>query len=455
MGSKKIKLVDTPRYIAMEVLENIETRKSFSNIELDQALKKHKLILKDTGLITELVYGVTQRKYTLDYYLEPYIRKPEELEGWVRQLLRLSVYQLVYLDKVPAHAILNEAVEISKEKGHSGTSGFVNAVLRNIQRDGIRTFDKIKNPIKKLSIEYSVPEWLVEKYTKELGEEEARKLFSSLLHTSKASLRVNTNINTVEECEDILHKKGLTVSKSSLSPVGLVGDSGHFAASALFKRGGITIQDETSMLVAPALQVQENHLVLDACAAPGGKTTHIAAYLSEEAGGKVIALDLHEKKLRFVETNAKRLHVEKVIETRAMDARNVRKEYASETFDRILVDAPCSGLGLMRRKPDIKYTKTEEDILSLSQIQKDILDSVSESLKVNGLLVYSTCTITHEENEDVITHFLNTHPEFELHEVSAPKLDSKSVKNKVVKIYPHDYQTDGFFIACLKKTTNS
>lgn len=452
MGNK---LKQTPRYIAMEILDNIEKRKSFSNIELDQALNTHNLIPADVGLVTELVYGVTQRKYTLDYYLEPYIRKPEELEKWVRQLLRLSVYQLVYLDKVPAHAIVNEAVKISKEKGHSGTSGFVNAVMRNIQRDGIRKLDALKNPIKRMSIEYSVPEWLVQTYVAELGQDEAEVLFASLLETSKSSLRVNPSVNTVEKAQLALQEDGFDTEESLLSPVGLVGESGRFAASALFKEGGITIQDETSMLVAPTLDVQPHHVVLDACAAPGGKTTHIASYLSKEAGGKVVALDLHEKKLRFIQSNAKRLHLQDVIETKALDARHVADVFESETFDRILVDAPCSGLGLMRRKPDIKYSKTHTDILSLANVQTDILDAVASRLKPNGVLVYSTCTLTPEENEEVVDRFLTKHPEFELEDIEIPTLEAKSKKDTFVKIYPHHYQTDGFFIARLRKTATS
>lgn len=435
----------------MEVLENVEKRRSYSNIELDSALKRNHLIPSDAGLLTELVYGVTQRKYTLDYYLEPFIRQPEEVEGWVRQLLRLSVYQFAYLDKVPSHALVNEAVEIAKFKGHEGTAGFINAVLRSVQRKGLRSFEDISNPITRLSIQYSAPEWMIQKFTDEIGLTETEKLFSSLLTKSKASVRVNTQINTVEQAKEKLESEGFESSLSKISPVGLVSGSGHFASTSLFKEGGITIQDETSMLVAPAMQIQPNHHVLDACAAPGGKTMHIATYLSKEKGGNVTALDLHEKKLKLIIANAERLHVEHVVDMTAIDARKAAETFSTGTFDRILVDAPCSGLGLMRRKPDIKYTKTAEDIVQLAKVQGEILEAVSKCLKPEGLLVYSTCTITPEENEQVIAGFLENNPSFEAVDVYAPHLDAKNIKNGMVKIYPHNEQTDGFFIACLKK----
>src|SRR5699024_9240216 len=266
-------------------------------------------IPQDAGLLTELVYGVTQRKYTLDYYLEPYLAKNKKVENWVRQLLRVSVYQLVFLDKIPAHAAVNEAVEIAKKKGHAGIANLVNAVLRNIQRDGIRSTDDIAGFDERLSVKYSAPLWMIRKFIKDIGKEETEKMFASLLHSSKASIRVNTAVNDVNKAREKLSEEGFETVPSRISPIGLVGESGNAAFSNLFKEGGITIQDETSMLVAPALKIEPAHRVLDACAAPGGKTTHIAAYLSAKDGGHVTALDLHEKKLILIQENTERLHV--------------------------------------------------------------------------------------------------------------------------------------------------
>ena len=441
----------TPRFVAVEVLDAIEKRGSYSNIELDLAMKKHTFIPVDAGLLTELVYGVTQRKYTLDYYLEPYTEKMKRIDSWVLQLLRVSAYQLIYLDKIPSFAAVNEAVEIAKIRGNQGIAKFVNAVLRNLQRNDLRSIEDIQDIHQKLSIKYSAPVWLIEKFVKDIGLEETEKLFASLLEKSDVSLRVNEPLSNVDEAKALLEAEEVDARRSKVSPVGLVVKSGYLAGTDVFKSGKITIQDESSMLVAPALQIEANHKVLDACAAPGGKTTHIANYLSAEQGGIVTALDLHEKKLKFIHQNAKRMNLSDVIDTQALDARKVSEEFPAESFDRILVDAPCSGLGLMRRKPDIKYAKSEEDIQNLASIQLAILNAVSDTLKKDGILVYSTCTITKEENQEVVEAFLKQHPEFELIDVEAPLLNEENKQDKMVQIYPHDYHTDGFFIASLKK----
>ena len=211
------------------------------------------------------------------------------------------------------------------------------------------------------------------------------------------------------------------------------------------------MQDESSMLVAPVLQVARDHQVLDACAAPGGKTTHIAAFLSAAEGGKVTALDIHAHKVKLIQQNAQRLGVEAVVETRVMDARETAQTFAPEQFDRILVDAPCSGLGLMRRKPDIKYSKTEADFQRLPQIQREILESAAPTLKKSGIMVYSTCTILAEENQQVVAAFLADHPEFEQMPLAVGPLAAEAVQEDMLTIYPQDFMTDGFFISCLRK----
>src|SRR5699024_1776149 len=209
--------------------------------------------------------------------------------------------------------------------------------------------------------------------------------------------------------------------------------------------------DETSMLVAPILQIEKSNQVLDACAAPGGKTTHIATYLSAAAGGKVVALDLHQHKVQLIKENARRLHLTQVVDSRRLDARQVAALFSPATFDRILVDAPCSGLGLMRRKPDIRYTKQPDDFKRLAALQLEILTSIAPTLKVGGRLVYSTCTIFPEENQQVVKEFLRQHPEFELLPVPVSANLRESLSYQMLTIYPHQYNTDGFFISCLRK----
>lgn len=450
-SSKKQKIQKTSRYQAMQILEKVDKSGSYSNLLLNEAIQKNQLSPADARLVTELVYGVLQHKLTLDYYLEVFLKKNQKLDPWVRNLLRLSIYQMVFLDRIPVHAILFEAVEIAKKRGHAGISKFVNGVLRNADRKGFPSIEEIEDPIERLSIQYSLPKWMIESFVRELGYEETAELGESLLQPSHSSARVNKQQISMQEALDIMEEEGFFVERSELAPDGIVSESGHFASSKLFKEGKLTIQDETSMLVAPALQVEPQHQVLDACAAPGGKTTHIATFLSKEAGGKITALDLHQHKVKLIQQNAERLHVADVVKSIEQDARKVDESFVDELFDRILVDAPCSGLGLMRRKPDIRYTKQPKDLKQLHKIQVDILNNVAPKLKTGGLLVYSTCTITKEENQQTVEAFLNEHPEFEKETVHVEGPALNCLEDDFLVIYPHVFESDGFFISALRK----
>lgn len=439
------------RYVALKALERVDQGGAYSNLLLRELIDKSKLNEKDGRLLTELVYGTISHQRLLAFYIQPFIMKAKKVDDWVKLLLELSVYQLLYLDKVPSHAVLNEAVEIAKGRGNEGIGRFVNGVLRTIQRQGVPSLETIEDPMERLSREISLPKFLTKKLVNEIGEEETLELGLSLFEPSHVSCRVDTRNITRDAALDILLEEGIEARKSDVSPYGIVADRGYIAGSSLFRYGLLTIQDESSMLVAPALQVEANHQVLDACAAPGGKTTHIATFLDAEEGGKVTSLDIHPHKVSLIEENAKRLHVSDVVEAKELDARAVTETFPENYFDRILVDAPCSGLGLMRRKPDIRYNKQPEDFRKLPVIQLDILESVAPSLKPDGILVYSTCTFAPEENQEVVAEFLNRHPEFSLVEVPVGNVVQSSIKNNMLTIYPHQYMTDGFFISCLRK----
>lgn len=442
---------ESARFTALELLVSISEKQAYSNILVNDAIKRHHLSDKDARLMTEIVYGTVGHKLTLEYYLKPFIKNPKKLDNWVKQLLLLSLYQMFYLDKIPEHAIINEAVNIAKAKSNPGIGRFVNGVLRSIQREGEPSTELIQDPVKRLSVEVSLPLWLTQRLVDDLGIDKARELGESLLVPSHVSVRVDTRHISREEARDELIEQGLEVSLSDVSPYGLVIEKGFLGNTRLFKEGLITIQDESSMLVAPAMQLEASHKVLDACAAPGGKTTHIASFLDESQGGKVIALDIHKHKIKLVEDNAKRLHVDGVVACELLDARKVGDVFADESFDRILVDAPCSGLGLLRRKPDIKYTKTPEDFNNLQRIQLEILESVVPKLNQWGIMTYSTCTVTKEENQEVIEEFLKRHSNFELIDVVGAGTLEKSYQDKQLQLYPHHYHTDGFFISCLRR----
>ena len=362
-----------------------------------------------------------------------------KLDPWVYYLLMMSLYQLVYLDRIPDHAIVNEAVRIAKSR-KEGSEKFVNAILRKLLREGLPAVDTIKRKNKRYSVQYSLPVWLVKELIEEYGEERACAIFKSLYQRNKSSIRV------VDLSEKEKLAQELEASASLIASSALVKDQGHFAAHSLFKEGRITIQDESSQLVAPALDLQGDEWVLDACAAPGGKTTHIASFLTT---GKVTALDLYDHKLKLIQENANRLHVADKILTKKLDATRVFETFGPDAFDKVLVDAPCSGIGLIRRKPDIKYNKESVDFVSLQAIQLAILDSVCQSVRKGGIIVYSTCTIMGKENFEVVDQFLKNHPNFEQVPLDHERKDI--LKNDCILITPELYGSDGFFISRFKR----
>ena len=431
--------VETARSLVLAVLEDVLVNQAYSNIALNKHLKGSQLSVADKGLVTEIVYGTVTRKLTLEWYLSHFIEDRDKLDNWLYILLLLSAYQLRYLDKIPNHAVVNEAVELAKAR-KKGSEKLVNAVLRRILREGWPDIDSIKRKNKRDSIAYSLPVWLVSKLKEEYGEERAQAIFKSLLVRNKASIRV-VDLSRKEEIKAVLE-----ATDSPLAATGLVKEHGHFAGHDLFAEGVITIQDESSQLVAPTLDPQGDEQVLDACAAPGGKTAHIASYLTS---GKVTALDLYDHKLDLIQENAERLGVADRVQTQKLDARKVHEFFGHDSFDKILVDAPCSGIGLLRRKPDIKYNKETADFTSLQEIQLEILGSVCQTLRKGGIITYSTCTIVSEENFQVVEAFLESHPEFE--QVKLEHECKDILKDGCILITPELYGSDGFFISQFRK----
>lgn len=442
------------REIALELLESIEKQQAYSNLLLNNAIKKYHLEKADARLLTELTYGTLQRKMTLDYYLKSFLRKGK-IDLWVRQLLRLSLYQMVYLTKIPDRAVIHEAVNIAKKRGHKGIASFVNGVLRSIQREGIPSLDEIKDDLERISIETSHPLWLVKRWVRQFGVEKAREICEENLRTPVQTGRVNEYLTDVEEVISILNEEGFEVKRSEIIPSAIKCLRGNLANSDAFKNGLLTIQDESSMLVGYVLSPEKGEHILDCCAAPGGKSTHIGELLKNT--GSVTSLDLHEHKVKLIKENAERLKLSN-IKPRVLDSREASKVFESESFDKVLVDAPCSGLGVIRRKPDIKYVKTEEDVYALTSVQLQLLDEASKLVKKGGWLVYSTCSIDHDENEQVSKKFLESHPDFQADiEIinRVPKLVQPFVQNHMIQILPQDLGSDGFFIACFRKKVSS
>ncbi len=439
-----------PRALAVRALEKIQNG-AYSNLQLNQIIKQSQLEERDIHLMTTMTYGVIQHRLTLEYWLHPFVADWKKLDAWVKELLYISLFQMEYLDKVPNHAIFDEAIAIAKRRGHDGTRKFVTGVLHAIDRQGVRAIDDITDPVQRLSIAASLPVWLIEELTAELGVEKATAIAGAINEAPAQSARVNLAVTTVAAATTALEAEGFTVTPSKVVPEALLLHGGHVASSQAFQDGLVTLQDESAMLMAPSLQIEPGNHVLDAAAAPGGKTTQIATYLDATVGGRVEALDIHDHKIQLINQNAERLHVADRISARNLDARQVDEAFADEFFDRILVDAPCSGFGLLRRTPEIRYDKTMADSLSLQKIQLDILDSVADKLKVGGRLVYGTCTILSAENEDVVHQFVTTHPEFELVPTETAYELNALDEEGMLHMYPDDYDSDGFFIATLVK----
>ncbi|MEC3653646.1 16S rRNA (cytosine(967)-C(5))-methyltransferase RsmB [Bacillus siamensis] len=439
------------RELALEALEKLEQNQAYSNLLLTSVIKTNTLSDQDRGLLTELVYGTLQNKIALDYILKPFIRKPNKVKPWVIQLLRLSAYQMEYLEKIPDRAAIHEAVEIAKKRGHKGIASFVNGILRSLQREGAPSFAEIEDPILRLSTETSHPEWLVKEWVEAYGFEAAEKICRIHLVPPKQTLRVNHIKADRETMLDKMENAGLEAEAGDLSPDAIKLLKGSIANTEFFQNGQVSIQDESSMLVARALDPKPGETVLDACAAPGGKSAHIAELMENE--GSLTSLDLHRHKVKLIKEGAERLGLT-IIDAQTMDARKAGDAFGAERFDRVLVDAPCSGFGVIRRKPDMKYTKTPDDSRRLSEIQLGILREIAPLVKKGGTLVYSTCTMDRTENDEVMHAFIQEHPEFEPDLSLEKRLPEKArpfVQDGSLQILPHYFGTDGFFISSMRK----
>lgn len=448
MGKAKL---HSARGLAVSTLEIIKNG-AYSNLQLNAAIQHSKLEERDVHLFTTIVYGVIQHRLTLEYWLKPFVKQPQKMQPWVRELLYTALFQMQFLDKVPNHAIFDESIEIAKARGHEGQRRFVTGVLHQIDREGVPDFNAIKDPTERLSIETSLPVWLIEELTAEVGLAKAESIARSINNAPAQSARVNSAVSDIENATAQLLADGFDVQPSPVAPDGLLLNGGFVAGSQAFANGTVTLQDESAMLVAPAMKITDPIMkVLDACAAPGGKTTQIATYLDHEAGGQVDAFDIHEHKVQLIRNNAERLFVRDRVFATAMDARLLGDKYENEVFDRALIDAPCSGFGLLRRKPEIRYEKSIKDSQNLQKIQLALLDSVAPLVKVGGLLTYSTCTILRLENDDVVDAFLAKHPEYELETTFTENNLKADRDTKTLTIYPDDFNSDGFFIASLKR----
>lgn len=430
--------IDLARNIALKSLYEINTKQAYSNIVLDKFINENreKLSNLDINFISELVYGVVTWKLTLEYIIQKYSKtKLKKMSDWVKNILYLGSYQIIFLDKVPKSAAVNESVNLCKKYNFKSV-GLVNAILRKIEKSDYKEISNITNSITRISLKYSMPEWIVKKFCDEYGEEETANICQNLNLRPNISVRINKLKGKVE-----LGEKGI------LEDFRTITGTKNITKTKEYIEGNITIQDEAAGLSSFILAPKEGEIVLDACSAPGGKTTYLAELMHNK--GKIVAWDIYEERLKQVDQNAKRLGID-IIQTEVHDATKLKEEYV-EKFDKILLDVPCLGLGVIRRKPDIKWNRQEGDIKEISDIQFNILKICSKYLKNNGVLVYSTCSMLKEENDEIIEKFIKEE-NFETVNIDEqiPNEFSKITTNNMVQFLPSQ-KHDGFFITMLKK----
>ena len=441
--------MDIVREIALKTLYKIDKEEAYSNIALDKTIKENRNILdeRDTGFISEIVYGVTSWRLTIDEIIKKYSNiRLKKISPWILNILRMGIYQIVFLDKVPKSAAVNESVNLAKRYGHTGSRNFVNAILRKVEKKDYDAFFEIKNLIERISKTTSMPIWIIEELLKENDIKTVEKICMSSNVKPKVTIRVNLLKTNKQELENLLKERNIPFKEGKFEDFFILEKTKNIENLDLFKKGYFTIQDEGAGLVVKVLDPKPNDIVLDACSSPGGKTTYMAELMKDK--GKVIAWDIHAHRVKLVEENAKRLGIH-IIEGNYQDATIYREEF-KEVFDKVLLDVPCLGIGVLKRKPDIKWKRKPEDITKITQIQQKILEACSKYVKPGGEIVYSTCSILSEENHEIIEKFLEKNQNFAYTEIEITNPKNDIEKLKEVQLYP-DKEMDGFFICKLQK----
>jgi 16S rRNA (cytosine967-C5)-methyltransferase len=435
--------------IAIRVVERVQRAGAYADLALHHALVQSRIPAADRALATELVYGTLRWRGRLDYLIEKALdRDISKLEPLVTSALRVGAYQLFFSDRIPANAAVDEAVRCVRAMGLERATGLVNAVLRRLAREGDSIeFPKLEtDPIDHLVHAESLPRWLAKRWLEEFGAEEAARLATTLNQAAPVTVRVNRTKTTREALLPELAERFPDATACRYSPDGIIlGRKGDAGQDPTFLSGQISVQDEASQLVVHLLDPQPGERILDTCSAPGTKTAAIAERLNGE--GHVLALDRHSRRLQLVGRGIRRLEIGGVATLERDATKSLVDLAADRPFDRILVDAPCSGLGALRRNPDARWRIRPDDLESLGKVQRAILESAAEVLRPGGSLVYSTCTITKEENESVIQGFMATRPGWQI----APKkfapveLQELIDENGFLRLLPHQHDTDGFF----------
>ena len=445
----------TPRAISLVLLNQVEEADRHPDTLLTDSFKQYRYLTPlDRAFLTELTYGVLRWRGKLDWMIRHFSKVPfEKIELEVFNILRLGFYQILFLSRTPFSAAVNESVELAKGIRGRGGAGFVNAILRSAirQRDEIRYPEISENPAFHIAVVQSHPLWLVQRWVKEMGVEETLRVCTFNNQISPLTLRTNDLKMKRKDLMEKLRERELNPFPAVYSEEGIVlQDPPPTSELPFIKEGFYVIQDEASQLVTSILDPKPDERILDACAAPGGKTTHVAQTMGNR--GEIYALDLSKGKLKSIEERCQRLGI-KIVKTVKGDADKRLPVPEGLRFDRVLADVPCSGFGTVRRNPDLKWKRGEEDIRRLSELQSSILKNLSGYVKEGGILVYSTCTVFHEENEDVVEKFLDDHPEFRLDPIDEvlPEKCHIFIEKGYFNTFPPRDGMDGFFVARMIK----
>ncbi|MBN3958272.1 16S rRNA (cytosine(967)-C(5))-methyltransferase [Nostoc sp. NMS8] len=477
-----------PRQLAFIALRDVH-KGAYADVALDRVLQKVDLADCDRRLVTELVYGSVRRQRTLDTLIDQLAKKKSHQQPQdLRTILHLGFYQLRYQERIPASAAVNTTVQLAKENGFSGLTGFVNGLLRQYLRlsggameqggkgageqrskgaeekdslllpqPPISYFDPLQlpeNPVERLGILHSFPDWIIQVWLEQLGLDDTEKLCEWMNQSPTIDLRINPLRTSIEEVEAALQSTGILVKRIPHLPQALrfIGNTGSIQKLPGFKEGWWTVQDSSAQLVGHLLDPQPGEVVIDVCAAPGGKTTHIAELMGDK--GKIWACDRTSSRLRKLQENSQRLNLQS-IQIYTGDSRHFTQ--FQNIADRILLDAPCSGLGTMHRHADARWRQTPKSVQELSVLQQELLTHTSNFVKPGGVLVYATCTLHPAENEQVISAFLAKSPDWQIESPNGLELpDSAEIAPQGwFKVWPHRQDMDGFFMVRLRKTNNS
>jgi len=434
-------VMDKAREIALIVLKEVNVDGKYANISLKQHLDKARMDSRDARLATQLVYGTLENQPGIDIIIRKFA-KLKRANPWVENILRMGCYQILYLDKIPDSAACNESVELCKKYAPGFFTGFVNGVLRNIARN------KDKLHVNKSQL---FPSWIIEKWRKEYGDDMVRQMTSGSDTDGKITIRINRFLTNSTELVKQLNDMGIDTESGLYFDEALrIKVSGNIGDNPLYKKGLFIVQGESSMLVSHIVNPQKGETILDACSAPGGKAIHIAELMKGQ--GKIFAWDIHSHRVELIRRNCSRMGIT-IIDAQKQDAQLYRPDLDGY-FDRILVDAPCSGLGVAHHKPDIKLNLTPEKLEDLAALQWNIISTCSLYVKPGGVLVYSTCTINWDENERIIQKFLENHDDFALYDFTNEIPDSLRqgvIKPGMIRLTPGRDKLDGFFIARMRR----